>query len=476
MVESGRHPELAAFASGRDQRQLHARDTRLSATSPLRFMREGEAERLRAECRAGDLICPVPGCVDPRYTTVGGMRRDHFRHLSLAGGVHAPETYHHFMGKQIVGAWARQHYPQAVVNVDDRQVRSADGLVQVPDVLVELPDGRRFAFEIQFAALTIPEWRRRHDGYRQQGIVDVWLWGHEPRYQRPSRHHAGRIELGPVPFAAQRAGVPLHWINPDEGLIATCRGVSDPWTQAERHQGRRGKATWETVALAFESLAECLLEGDRFVTPLQRYEMEQRPQIARDLLKRRGEERKKRAAKAKAKEDEARKREEKRAYAQRMADEEYERDTRPIVLRRFAGAIDVIEVALQFDRAIYRSPGQWHAKLFDLFIEGQIGTIFTLEDVLEKLMDHLPGSTDDMPAAAYWYLLFLHKRGYLRCELDDRGMITDLRVLADATHPPGTTGAMPSASALPDFPFAASNWWTAYLTPVPNTSADDGRP
>lgn len=90
VMRGERHPDLGAFAAGRDQRQLYARDTRLSGDAPLRFIREGEAERLRAECRAGDLICPVPGCADPRYTTAGGTKRDHFRHRSLAGGVHAP--------------------------------------------------------------------------------------------------------------------------------------------------------------------------------------------------------------------------------------------------------------------------------------------------------------------------------------------------------------------------------------------------
>lgn len=411
-------------------------------------MREGEAERLRADCRAGDLICPVPDCADPRYTTVGGSKRDHFRHLNLANGVHSPETYHHFLAKQVVGDWARRTHPDAEVFVDERQVRGADGRFQVPDVLVSFPDGRRFAFEVQYAPLTIDEWRRRHLGYRAGGIVDVWLWGHERRYLRPSKHHTDRIELGPVPFAAQRAGVPLYWINPDEGLIGTARDVSDPWTIAERRSGRRGKPTWETLSLAFEPLTECRLEGEQLVTPVQRYEAEHRSEVAQELLRHRDRQRREKIQQEEARLAEARRREARRLYAQQKADEKYEERYRATVQRRFAGALDVIEVALQWDRVVYRSPAQWHAKLFELFIEGQIGTIFAFADVMDRLMSNLPGRLDEMPIAAYNYLLFLHERGFVECVVDDRRLITDVRVLADAASPPGSEAAMPAAAPL----------------------------
>jgi hypothetical protein len=58
---------------------------------------------------------------------------------------------------------------------------------QVPDVLVVFPDGRRFAFEIQYAPLTIDAWRARHAGYRAQDIVDIWLFGHIPPHLRVAR-------------------------------------------------------------------------------------------------------------------------------------------------------------------------------------------------------------------------------------------------------------------------------------------------
>lgn len=443
-MTGGRHGGLSDFAAVRDRRQLYARDTRLSAAAPHRFIREGEAERLRADCRAGLLTCPVPDCADPRYTTAGGAKRDHFRHLSLASGIHAPESYHHFMGKHVVGDWARRLYPEAAIHVDDRPVRSDAGSVQVPDVLIEFRDGRRFAFEIQYAPITRDDWWRRHSGYQQQGITDVWLWGHERRYLREARDHVDRIHLGPVPFELQRAGVPVHWINPDEGLIASVRDVSDPWTEAERRHGRRGRPQWESVSLAFEPLAECRIEADRFVTPLMTYELGHRAEIAQELLRLRDQQRRERDARRKATEDAARRREERRAYAQRRADEEYERNVRPAVMRRFAGAMDVIEVALQYDRAIYRSPAQWHAKLFELFIEDRIGEVFTFEDVMNGLIDRLDGRLDDMPLAAFHYLRFLEERGYVECRLDDRRLISEIVVLADAAHAPDSEGSIPA--------------------------------
>ncbi len=47
-----------------------------------------------------------------------------------------------------------------------------------------------------------------------------------------------------------------------------------------------------------------------------------------------------------------------------------------------------------------------------------------------------------MPIAAYFYLLFLQECGYVECLLDDRQLITDVRVLADASNPPGSAEAL----------------------------------
>lgn len=48
------------------------------------------AERLRAECRVGIYICPVPGCTDSRYTTVGGSRP---KSVLVIAGVSRPSRH-----------------------------------------------------------------------------------------------------------------------------------------------------------------------------------------------------------------------------------------------------------------------------------------------------------------------------------------------------------------------------------------------
>src|SRR5919202_4773673 len=71
---TGRRPEV---------RQLFARDRRLPDDAPLVFIEIGGAGRLRDACAPGHLVCPVPGCPDPRLITRGGSRRDHFPHPPL---------------------------------------------------------------------------------------------------------------------------------------------------------------------------------------------------------------------------------------------------------------------------------------------------------------------------------------------------------------------------------------------------------
>jgi hypothetical protein len=198
-----------------DARQLFARDRRLGQDAPLVFIEIGAARRLRADCHAGDLVCPFPGCPDPRLITRGGTRRDHFAHRRALDPIaHAPERWYHLCGKYLIGEWARRSFPEARVQVDHEAVDNG----QVPDVLVVFPDGRRFAFEVQYAPLTIDAWRARHDGYRAQGIVDIWLFGHIPPHLRAARGRPGeaaRFVFTELLEAVELAGGIARWIDPD---------------------------------------------------------------------------------------------------------------------------------------------------------------------------------------------------------------------------------------------------------------------
>ena len=72
---------------------------------------------------------------------------------------------------------------------------------QRPDAFATFPDGRRFAFKVQYAAITADDWQRRHDGYAAQGIADIWLFGHAGAHFRPARgalsEGAGPAQPGP---------------------------------------------------------------------------------------------------------------------------------------------------------------------------------------------------------------------------------------------------------------------------------------
>ena len=268
---AGRHSDLQTFAANRDHRQLFARDVSLPAGASLLRIERGQAPELRALARAGQLICPIPDCPDPRYTTRGGARTDHFVHLSLLEGAHNSETWYHYTAKRLIGEWLSARYPEAHVSVDAEAVANR----QVPDVMASFPDGTRCAFEVQYSPISIHEWSRRHVGYRAQGITDVWLLGHTATYFEisRSRHDQPYVRLGPLTSMMWRAGQGPYWINPDTSEIATPVWFTDPAQQSVSFgQGNRFRPvsrdlTIREVAAHVDALAECTLGPAGFRTP-----------------------------------------------------------------------------------------------------------------------------------------------------------------------------------------------------------------
>ena len=83
---------------------------------------------------------------------------------------------------------------------------------QRPDVLVSMPGGQLFAFELQYSPLSVSEWRRRHDGYVTQRVIDVWLFGHLPPHLRRSRYN--REQRFESAIELTELGVPLPlWVS-----------------------------------------------------------------------------------------------------------------------------------------------------------------------------------------------------------------------------------------------------------------------
>ncbi|PRY07900.1 competence protein CoiA family protein [Kineococcus rhizosphaerae] len=185
---------------------------------------DGEAKTRKAWAKE-HLECFMPDCPDRRLTTVARhpRRRDGFSHYTGSGG-HSAEGEAHQQAKAALVDWVQQALGGQGVRAVTEQA-SADR-ARVADVMVTWPDGRQVAFEVQYAALSVEQWRQRHESYTAQGITAVWLLGHAGRHLQAARRRswdqgqkqedavAGLVALGDLHQAMIQAGVPLWWINP----------------------------------------------------------------------------------------------------------------------------------------------------------------------------------------------------------------------------------------------------------------------
>ena len=183
-------------------------------------LKDGEAERYRIFANTG-LICPVDGCPSPKITTVNRSRyQDGFKHYRSAFS-HGPESLFHVEGKAVIARWARETYPEAEVVEEQASNRERE---RIADVMVTFVDGRRVALEVQYASLTPTDWQERHDSYRAQGILDIWLFGHYGN-QMPAADDVGKITLNPTHERAAEHGSPVLWFNPTIRQVAHLRAV-----------------------------------------------------------------------------------------------------------------------------------------------------------------------------------------------------------------------------------------------------------
>lgn len=424
--------DLQQFVGGRETRQLYALDRR---SGRIVYMQERHAEELRPDCRAGHLICPIDGCESRAFTTYGGTsKRHHFKHLVSGARAHGPESYYHQLGKGLLGQYLRDRYPEASVVVDQEALDNG----QRPDVLIDMSGGRRFAFELQYSPLTVSEWRRRHDGYRSQGVKDVWLFGHLPPHLRRSRYHREQrfesaIELTEVARALNAEGEPVRFFSPDELQIAT----------ATLESGDRLLAAWHAAELRFDQLTECRIEGERFITPTDEMEDAAR-------LERLDEERKAREALAA---DEHVRRPRSAAKAAREKGEEawaeWHRRQRAARVQAWQAAApkflklvalqtvpEVISVELRSDWGTIWHPAHWHARLFSEFIQGQIGETFEYRRAIRRFFQAQPYGKHQANVALGGYLFHLRREGYVRFDSEGYWIDGPILVMADLHHPP----------------------------------------
>lgn len=407
-------------------RQLYARDRRLDADAPLVFIQPGAAPTLREDCQRGWLVCPVPDCPDPRLVARGGSRRDHFAHRradDTAG--HAPERWYHVCAKALVGAWLRARYPDARVQVDHEAVENG----QVPDVLAVFPDGRRFAFEIQYAPLTIEAWRRRHTGYAAQGIADVWLFGHLPPHLRASAPPGDRprFVFTELLEAVELAGADVRWIDPDRRAIRTPRHALG-WQRVRTPNGQL-----LLVEAPPEPLAACWIDGLRLCAPADAAQdairVQHQDELAREVERRaarRAQEEAHRQALAR--------------YAARRQDalEAAWAAYRDAKFRDPRRVPSIIADAEPTDAGMAGwLPAHWHARLFEEVIQGRRGRTFSYARAAAPFLDDASVEPRAAHRALSAYLLRLRRAGYLAFEATPGGYIHGpIRVLADTRDPP----------------------------------------
>jgi hypothetical protein len=184
----------------------------------LGFMEDGHAEDFAELSKAGYLRCVVPDCATPRLKKMNrGSKRHGFSHFAGAGG-HAPMGVAHLQSQLLLARWLRQVGPDGCrVELEE----TTDDGKRRADVMFTHPRGRRIAFEVQYAGISVRDWRARHDYYVERGIVDVWLWGHLRPHLAEAKKRPGFVVIDEVQRAAVAAGLPVLWINPERGQLGT---------------------------------------------------------------------------------------------------------------------------------------------------------------------------------------------------------------------------------------------------------------
>ncbi len=288
--------------------------------------------------------------------------------------------------------------------------------------LATLPGGQQVAFEVQYAALTPQEWLTRHNSYRSQGVVDVWLFGHVPPQLRVAPDWARildtdghvRVCMSPTHQQVLASGLPLLFISPLEERVGTVwaeRHVATPDGRRELFFRTTPEHEHEHTLFAHEPLAACTVDpsgalrmpilealstGARdYAAAVSAWEAAEQArrqaaeaQLHREQLRRKQYE----ARRAKAAEE---RRQAEAVRQRRLAEqralwtEQWQQSTmREHVLAAFDGQLPpIFGVPLRDEGAIEADPRHWRAWLYGhLFVRHQPGDVLTLADCCAALV------------------------------------------------------------------------------------------
>lgn len=239
---------LSAFQAG-EERFVWGRDKQ---TGDLWYLEDDTATESRAFVNER-VVCPVPGCAAKLTTAHRTKKRDGLQHFSRGGG-HSRESIFHSQGCALIEDWLRRSYRRSRAQREEYTNEKGE---RGADVLLTGPENDRIAFEVQYSSITPDAWQRRHDSYRQQGIVDVWLFGHTPNQLKIASD--GIVHANPTHEAVVRSWQALLFLNPDLGVVGAAVGVGHPFdADAVRYLDERVPVFNELAALRPEirSLSE----------------------------------------------------------------------------------------------------------------------------------------------------------------------------------------------------------------------------
>lgn len=432
------------FGGRRDQAQVFARDLR---SGEIVYLKDGEGARYYDAARDGHLVCPLPYCAEPAFTTVAGSeRRHHFRHRTKGLVTHGERVLAHFQGKLLLAKTLRERHPEASVTVNES---AADGAPE-PDLAVGFPDGRRLVFELQYSRLPVEAFRQRRAAF--SGVSDIWLFGHLPPHFRLPRHEhdVPCVLVGALLAEAHEAGLPVYFLDPDRELVATALFATG------RVYGAGGRA----VEIAIEPLSSCEIDGITFLSPAA--QQERAALTARRERDERAAAHAERAITTELRQPRTpRTKAPARTPAQQQPPLPRQRPTlrpspsprrdptcaaaeavwecaRPIFLRRVGlpNVPAIVDYRLASDSGTGIAPGHWKARLFDRHIEGKIGHAFTLGHAAAVFADRASLEQEHGREALRYYLLYLRRSGYVHFEGFGDSLGAPITVLADLKHPP----------------------------------------
>lgn len=260
------HSDLADFMRG-ETALVYARWRHDPEADPY-FLVDGTAVDPEVKALAPRLECLMPECEDRRLQIVNRHSgpsgyRDGFRH-GRGVGKHTLESIFHVQAKATLVRWVAGLNLDVTVHAEGWSPSHE----RRADVMVAWRDGRRVAFEVQHSPLSVPEWMKRHQSYRDQGIVDVWLFANTRNHLKevPSGADDEKVSIrfSELFRACARDGVPALFINPVDALIGST--FVEQIRAGQTFMLAPGPSA-EAAHLGFDALADCTLAPDGLISP-----------------------------------------------------------------------------------------------------------------------------------------------------------------------------------------------------------------